>query len=46
MDISTRSENHENEDFSVFWKVKVESCTFPMKQNDYAELLGYSKFEI
>ncbi len=26
MDISTWSENHENEDIWAFWKTKVKSC--------------------
>ena len=46
MDMSTRSEKHENEDCSGYWKVKVKSYESNMKQNHASELLGYSKFKI
>ena len=46
MDMSTRSENHENEDSLDFLKVKIKSYEFPMNQNNSTELLGYSKFKI
>ena len=45
MDMATRSGNHENEDFSDFWKTKVESYYFPMKQNNSAELLAFESLK-
>ena len=45
MDILTRSENYENEDIWDFGKVRVRSCQFNVKQNNYTELLPCSKFE-
>ena len=47
MDISTRSEHHENDDFSDSWKVKVKNCyQSSLKQNNYTELLGQPFIEI
>ena len=46
MDMSTTSENLENEDCGEFWKVKVNSCEFPMKQNNSTELLGHPFIKI
>ena len=45
MEMSTRSGNHEPEDFSDLSKVEGKSYQFPLKQNNYTELLGYSEFK-
>ena len=42
MDTFTRSETHENDDFSDFWKVKVKSYSSNMKQNYYMQVVGQS----
>ena len=46
MDISTSSNNHENEDILDFWKVKVKSYWSNAKQNNPTELLAFPKFKI
>ena len=42
MDMSTRSENHETDDFLDFWKVKFKSYESKMTQNNSTELLGHA----
>ena len=42
--MSTRSENHQNDDCSDFWKVKPKSYRSTMKQHNSTELLGYALF--
>ena len=46
MDMSTRSENRENEDVWDFGKMKVKNYYIPGKQNNSTELLGYPVFKI
>ncbi len=41
MDISTRSENHENEDLLDSWKVKVEIYESPANLNLPEEFLAF-----
>ena len=38
--------NHENDNFSNFWKVKPKSYQSNMKQDNTTELLGYPMFKI
>ena len=45
MDMAIRSQNHENGDFGCFVKVGLNNNWFPVKKNNYAELLGYSKLK-
>ena len=42
MAMSTRSENHENDDFSDFSKVKSKKYLCKVKQNNSSELSGYA----
>ena len=44
--MSTKSENHGNDDCSGFPKVESKSYWSKMKQNSSAELLGYSFIQI
>ena len=41
---STKSENHEHEDFWDFWKVAIKIYESKVKQNNSMELLGDSVF--
>ena len=43
MDMSTRFENHENEDICDLGNVKIKSYKSNMKQNNYTRLFGLSK---
>ena len=46
MDMSTRSEKHENNDFSEFGKVKDKDYQSNVKQNNSTELFAFPKFQI
>ena len=46
MVVSNKSENHDKNDFSNSWRVKVKSYYAPMKQNNFMEILDYSSLKI